>query len=144
MRTITHSEYVDCSCQALYDLVNDIEAYPEFLPWCRRATVYSKSECEQSATLELAVGWLQQAITTRNSMSPGQTIDMVLLRGPFKKFSGSFRFDASEQGGCQVSLRVEYQPDQWLAFLLPDSLVERACQRVIEAFRRRAAECLSG
>src|SRR5690606_5999570 len=85
---IQRSALLPFPAQALYDLVNDVARYPEFLPWCSSATVMEESESHMLASLEVAKGSLSQRFVTRNRLEKGKSIEMNLEEGPFSQLHG--------------------------------------------------------
>jgi ribosome-associated toxin RatA of RatAB toxin-antitoxin module len=75
---IQRSALLPYPAQALYDLVNDVASYPQFLPWCSSAEVLESSETHMRASLNVAKGGLSQHFVTRNTLVPGQSIEMNL------------------------------------------------------------------
>ena len=92
----------------MFDLVADIESYPNFLPWCKHAQVHHRDPERVEATLEMARGPIRKSITTRNDMDAPRSIKVALLRGPFSRLQGHWRFDDVAGGGSRVSLRMEF------------------------------------
>ena len=90
----------------MYALVDDVAAYPKFLPWCPRAEVLAAAEREKTARLTLARGGLRTSFTTRNALEPGRRIDMHLQDGPFRHLHGVWTF-ADVPHGCRVALDME-------------------------------------
>ncbi len=80
---IQRSALLPYPAQALYDLVNDVASYPEFLPWCSASTVIETSDTHMRAKLEVAKGGMSQHFVTRNVLVPGRSIEMNLEEGPF-------------------------------------------------------------
>src|SRR5262245_17317068 len=92
MKRIARSAIVECSADAFYALVEDIESYPSFLPWCAAARVHQRTPERTVATLTLAAKGLRQSFTTENANLPGRAIDLRLVEGPFKSFAAHWRF----------------------------------------------------
>ena len=101
MKKISRSAIVEHSAQRLYDLVEDIESYPQFLPWCLAASA-RRSGPETIATLTVGVGGLRQSFTTRNGNRPAESIAMQLVEGPFRSFAAAWRFRALSAAACKV------------------------------------------
>ena len=94
MRRISRSAIVECSAQQVYDLVEDIESYPEFLPWCVAAHVRERAAGRTVATLEVGMPGVRQSFTTENINVSGKSIDLRLMEGPFRRFEGHWKFAA--------------------------------------------------
>jgi ribosome-associated toxin RatA of RatAB toxin-antitoxin module len=120
--------------------VDDIEAYPGFLPWCHRSEELSRSDDTVEATLELQKGAVSKTFTTRNTLQPGQGIDISLLGGPFRHLQGGWRFDQLGEEGCKVSLDLEFEFESRMVDMLFGAFFEETCNSLVDAFTARAAE----
>ena len=109
MTTINKSALVPYSAAEMFALVDDIDAYPEFLPGCRRTSVLSRSGDEVRATIELSKGGVEKAFTTCNRAQQNKMIEVRLIEGPFKHLNGFWRFDPLGEAGCKVSLDLEFE-----------------------------------
>lgn len=122
----------------MYELVDNIENYPKFLPWCRSSKVLSRDEDEVRATLELARGGLSKSFTTCNRLQHGKMIEVRLVSGPFRHLEGFWRFEELPQGegGSRVSLDLEFEFHNHLLSMalspvfhpVANSLVDSFCQ----------------
>jgi ribosome-associated toxin RatA of RatAB toxin-antitoxin module len=122
----------------MYALVDNIEAYPRFLPWCRDAQV-QREKGQTTATLTVGVRGIRQSFTTRNDNRPQQAIDMQLVQGPFRHFSASWRFTPLAQG-CRIEFSMDYEmASRTLAKLLAP-LFDQIADTMVDAFTRRAEE----
>ena len=138
MRRIQRSAIVECSAQRMYDLVEDIESYPEFLPWCTGAHVRERSAGRTVATLDVGMPPMRQSFTTENTNVPGKSIDMRLLHGPFRKFDAHWKFTPLGPGGAKVEFAIVYEfADLFLAATL-DPMFEGIAGTMVDAFTRRA------
>src|SRR5262249_257213 len=90
MREIKHSALIGRPQRAVFEIINDIEKYPEFLPWCTHAKVQSRSDQEIVATVGVRKGPLQGEFTTRNELEPDRRITMRLVSGPFRALEGEW------------------------------------------------------
>ncbi len=127
------------SAQQMYDLVNDVEAYPEFLPWCKATQVHMRDLTNLRATIHLAKGALNHSITTHNQMQPHEKITMEYVAGPFKYCSGMWQFIADDAGnGCQVKFSMDYQFSNRLTALAVESVFNSIINNLIHAFYQRA------
>ncbi|HEY6820719.1 MAG TPA: type II toxin-antitoxin system RatA family toxin [Burkholderiales bacterium] len=137
MKKISRSAIVEHSAQRLYGLVEDIESYPQFLPWCLAANA-ERSGSETTATLTVGVGGLRQSFTTRNENRPAESIAMQLVEGPFRSFAAAWRFRALSAAACKVEFSIEYEfASRALAKLL-EPLFDRIADTMVDAFTRRA------
>ncbi len=128
----------------MFDLVNDVTAYPEFLPWCRSTRVWWADSEQVKATIELAKGHLHKSFTTLNRISRGEFIAMHLVDGPFKRLDGLWRFTAVGDGGCRVSLALEFEFASRLLRLAIGPIFIQITNTMVDAFVKRADEVYGG
>lgn len=140
MRTVNKSALVPYSAESMYDLVNDVARYPEFLPWCRSASVLSQTDTEMHARLELTRGGFHKAFTTVNSMQPKRTIAITLGDGPFRHLEGRWYFENLGPIGSKVSLNMEFEFAGALLDMMAGPVFHEICNSLVSAFTRRAAE----
>lgn len=139
MRRVKRSALVPYTAWEMFVLVDDVAAYPEFLPWCSSAEAHNRSDGSVEATLELKMGAVSKTFTTRNVRREFESIDLALLGGPFKHLSGGWRFKDLGDDGSKVSLDLEFEFSSRLADMMFGSYFEDACNSLVEAFSRRAA-----
>src|ERR1044071_4617395 len=92
MKRIARSAIVEHSAGEMFALVDDIESYPRFLPWCRAAKVEQRTAERVEATLSVGMRGLNQTFSTRNELRPPEAMDMRLVKGPFRHFAAAWRF----------------------------------------------------
>ena len=140
MKRIARSAIVPHSAAQLYALVEHIESYPRFLPWCAGAEVRSRGPGTTLATLTVSVHGVKQSFTTRNENRPPETIDLRLVDGPFRHFAAAWRFQPLGERACKVEFSMEFEfASRALATLL-QPLFERIADSLVDAFTRRADE----
>lgn len=140
MKRISRSAIVERSAADLYALVQDIEAYPEFLPWCRAAQVRERSPQRTVATLTVGVRGLQQSFTTENIDRAGESIDMKLLEGPFRRFAAHWRFKALGRHAARIEFSVSYEFASRLVARALEPLFDEIANTMVDAFTRRAGQ----
>ena len=139
MKKIDRSAIVEHSPAELYALVEDIESYPSFLPWCL-ATRVERGAAGTRATLTVGLHGLRQSFTTQNDNRPGESIDMRLVEGPFRQFAARWRFRSLGERACKIEFSLEYDfASRALAKLL-EPLFDTIADTMVDAFTRRAAE----
>ncbi len=121
----------------LFELVNDVARYPEFLPWCAAADVVSVSEVEMVAALTIARGGISEQFTTRNFLTFPDTIEMELVDGPFARMQGLWRFTALGHG-CKVELDMDFEYSRGLVHKVIGSVFSHAAGSLVDAFCVRA------
>jgi ribosome-associated toxin RatA of RatAB toxin-antitoxin module len=124
----------------MFALVNDIEAYPEFLPWCRRAEIFERVDDELHATIEMSKGGVHKSFSTRNRVQPGKCIEMHLLNGPFQRLDGFWRFDALGEDGCKVSLDMQFEFASKVLSAAVGPVFSQIANSLVDAFQKRAVQ----
>ena len=124
----------------MFALVNDVAAYPEFLPWCRSAVVHVERADFMEASLELVKGSMSKVFTTRNQLVPARSIEIGLVSGPFRHLQGIWAFDALADKGSEVSLDLEFEFENPLTGLLFGPMFEDIAVSLVESFTKRARQ----
>ncbi len=138
MKVVERSAIVTFSAKQMFDLVNDVGHYPDFLPWCAGARVDEESETERVASVKVARGVLRTEFTTRNTLTRDSRILMHLVDGPFRDLIGEWRFDAIGERGSRVSFRVEFEFKNRLTAAAMGAAFETVCSTIVDAFVARA------
>jgi ribosome-associated toxin RatA of RatAB toxin-antitoxin module len=138
MRKICRSALVPFTADKMYALVDDIEAYPEFLRWCRGAEVHQRGESIVEATLDLQRAAIKKSFRTRNTVVPGQSIELQLVGGPFSHFRGGWQFLPLGESGCKVTFELEFEFSNPVSDRLFAALVEDTSNTLVDAFIERA------
>jgi ribosome-associated toxin RatA of RatAB toxin-antitoxin module len=137
---IQRSALLPYPAQALFDLVNDVASYPQFLPWCRSSEVLEVSEMHMLASLEVAKGSIGQRFVTRNVLTPGQRIEMNLQEGPFTSLNGVWEFKALGDKACKISLDLTFDYAGPLVRATLGPLFNQATNTMVDAFCQRAKQ----
>jgi ribosome-associated toxin RatA of RatAB toxin-antitoxin module len=147
MPTVRKSVIVDRPACAMFALVDDVESYPQFLPWCARAEVFERTEKVTVARLDIDYHGLTSHIATRNHKHPPERMSLEFVEGPFDRFKGHWHFRPLGEEGCRVEFALDYAFSN-LAFeavLGPvfghiiETLVERFVERAESLPRARHA-----
>lgn len=144
MRNIHRSALVPYTTAEMFRLVNDVETYPEFLPWCKAASVKELGEQEREASLEFSRAGLHRRFTTHNTIEPERGIRMELVNGPFRVLEGSWRFRPLGEAGSKVvlDLRFEFASRMLEAVFAP--VFAEVMNSLVDAFVTRARELHHG
>jgi ribosome-associated toxin RatA of RatAB toxin-antitoxin module len=140
MWKVNRSALVPYTAPEIFGLVDDIESYPEFVPWCNDATVDSRTGDTVVATLELHKGPVSKHFTTRNTRREFEAIDMELVGGPFSQLTGGWRFREIENEGCRVSLELEFAFENRLLDMMFGAFFKAAGDTLVDAFTARARD----
>lgn len=139
MRKVSRSALVPYTACQMFALVDNVEQYPEFLPWCKNAEILQRTEACVEATLELQKGSVSKKFTTRNTLTECQSIELALLGGPFRTLAGGWEFKDLGDAGCKVSLALEFEFESSMLDLMFGPFFESTCNSLVEAFTHRAA-----
>ena len=139
MKKISRSAIVEHSAQQLYALVEDIEAYPQFLPWCLETRVQRGADGTR-ATLTVGMPGLRQSFTTQNENHPNESIDMRLVEGPFRQFAAAWHFRALSERGCNIEFSLQYDFSSRALARVLEPLFDRIANTMVDAFTQRATE----
>lgn len=141
MPTITKSALMPYTKQQMFDLVNAIEDYADFVPWCECSEVHSRSDDEVLATLTFAKAGMSKSFTTRNRLQPGKMIEMCLENGPFRHMQGYWRFDDAPSGsGCRVSFDLSYEFTNALMGMAFGPVFNQVANSLVGVFQERAKQ----
>jgi ribosome-associated toxin RatA of RatAB toxin-antitoxin module len=135
---IQRSAHVPYSAELMFNLVNDVDRYPEFLPHCRSARVVEQAGGKVKATVELAKGALHKSFTTENRLLPPHRIEMRLVDGPFRRLHGAWTFIAQEGGDTRVALDLEFEFSNRLMALAVGPVFNHVANSLVDAFVKRA------
>lgn len=137
MTVVKKSRVVPFSCEQMYGLVNSVENYAEFLPYCTQSLVHHRDEDEVQATLVIAAAGMSKSFTTRNRLQANKMIEIRLVDGPFSHLEGFWRFD-EEPEGCRVSFDLEFEFAGRMFSLLLGPVFEQVTDKMVDAFCERA------
>jgi ribosome-associated toxin RatA of RatAB toxin-antitoxin module len=138
MREVRRSALVSVSSSNMYDLVNDVAAYPDFIHWCRTATVHKETDRLMEASLELSSGGLSKTFTTRNELVPNRSIEIGLLDGPFRHLEGRWLFEEIDSSASHVELEMRFEFSNPVKSLLFSRMFEDMANSLVDSFARRA------
>ncbi len=138
MKKISRSALQPYSARQMFDLVNDVPSYPEFLPWCAKGEVLSQADNEMTAAVHIHKGPVRQHFVTRNRFSPGEWIEMTLVEGPFRHLSGQWRFTPLDEQACKIEFEVSYEVAGGLFGRALAPVFEQIATTLVDAFCQRA------
>ena len=140
MTTISRSALVMHSAEQMFDLVNDVRRYPEFLHGRKATEVIAEGDDFIEARLTISKAGVIQSFSTHNDFVRPQRMDMNLLDGPFSKFSGVWRFQALSDEACKVSLDMEFDVGGLIAGAALGVVFKQVANSMVDAFVKRANE----
>ncbi len=131
---------VPYSAEEMYALVFDIESYPDFLPWCSGSQLLVHNTYHSTGTVSLEAGMIKQSFTTENTMKPGRSIEMKLVKGPFKHLNGSWYFEPVDDKSCTISFNISFEFKNKLVKLALGKIFNRIMDSLVASFIQRAGE----
>jgi ribosome-associated toxin RatA of RatAB toxin-antitoxin module len=140
LKVLDRSALVTATPEQMFALVDDVPRYPEFLPGCVAARLVSAAANERVAALEIVRGGVRLDFTTRNTVTPPSQILMELVRGPFTRLVGRWRFEPLGEQGSRVGFHVEFEFKNRLLGLALNPVFESVCDKIVESFVVRARE----
>jgi ribosome-associated toxin RatA of RatAB toxin-antitoxin module len=144
MNQVRKSALVPYSAEQMFDLVNAVEDYPNFLPWCSGVRILARAPHTIKATVSVAKGTLRQSFTTHNLMEAGRRIEMRLIEGPFKYLHGTWSFHPLGEAGCEVVLSMQYEFGSGVLSLAFGSAFNHIANTLVDAFAKRARDLYGG
>jgi ribosome-associated toxin RatA of RatAB toxin-antitoxin module len=126
----------------MFNLVDDVEQYQAFLPWCGGVDLIERSEATTSATIYIDFHGIKQQFTTKNQKRFPEAMDMKFENGPFKHFEGSWRFTALTEEACKIEFHLEYEFSSTFLSQLISPVFSHIANTFVDSFVTRADNIL--
>ncbi|MGH1460677.1 MAG: type II toxin-antitoxin system RatA family toxin [Neptuniibacter sp.] len=143
MTQVDRSALVLHTAEEMFDLINDVERYPEFLPWCAKTEVVSRTDEELVATLYLSKGGLKYSFTTRNKLTRPTQMTLELEEGPFSTLAGIWDFKILSDEASKVSLNLQFEFSGKIASFAMSKVFNQVATTLVDAFVTRADQIYS-
>jgi ribosome-associated toxin RatA of RatAB toxin-antitoxin module len=140
MPNISRSALVMHSVEDMYHLINDVLAYPKFLPDCSDSKIIAQDEHSMTAALLVSKGGLKKWFTTENILVSNQEIKMNLLDGPFKQLIGGWQLKALSEDACKIELNLDYEFSNKVFDLAFGRVFNNLANNMVHSFTMRAKE----
>ena len=140
MSEISRSALLPYPARFMYDIVNQVEDYPEFLPWCGGARLHQADDTSLEASIKISVAGVEQWFKTRISMVPGKSIEIELVDGPFKRLQGHWTFTPLDEAGCKIELVLAFEFKRGIAATVIAPAFTRIANTLVDSFCQRAQE----
>lgn len=140
MAQLHRSALVMYSAEEMYALVNDVAAYPDFLPGCVASRIISHSDEQMVAEVSVAKAGIHKQFTTLNSLTPGRQIRMALVEGPFRQLQGTWCFTPLDDSACKVELSLAFEFSSKLVEAAFGAIFRELAGAMVKAFSLRAKE----
>ena len=127
----------------MYELVNNINDYPQFLNWCEGASILNQSDDQITASVQINKGGLKQTFSTINTLKPFRLIEMNLLDGPFEHFSGEWCFEPLGENAAKVFLNLQFKFKSKLLDMSLTPIFTKIANSQLDAFVARANKIYS-
>jgi ribosome-associated toxin RatA of RatAB toxin-antitoxin module len=138
MTVVQKSALVKFSAEQMFDLVNDIEAYPEFLPWCSGSRIIKREDDIVEAEVMISKGGFKKSFSTRNKIDSGRSMTLSLLNGPFSSLEGRWEFLPLREDASKISLDLEFEMSGKLASMAFGAVFNQICNTMVSSFTARA------
>lgn len=140
MAVIKRNAVVPYTPAQMYELVNRIEDYPEFLPWCKSSDIHERTADEVKASLTLAKGGIEKQFTTLNRMQHEKMIEVRLISGPFNHLEGFWLFEPIGDNMCKILLDLEFELTNNIFSLALGPIFQQIANSLVDAFCQRAKQ----
>ena len=138
MALVEKTVLVPHTAEQMFKLVDGVEEYPLFLPWCGAASILDMQGTTMHATLQIDYHHIKQHFTTENTRTPPHQIDMTLQDGPFQHLDGSWRFIPLSDSACKIEFRLHYEFSSKLLEKLVGPVFHYIANSFVDAFIQRA------
>jgi ribosome-associated toxin RatA of RatAB toxin-antitoxin module len=122
----------------MFALVDGVEQYPDFLPWCTGSSVLLRDDAVTRASLQVGFRGVKQRFSTENHNTPPHEIRMKLLEGPFRALDGRWRFNDLNGKGCKIEFSLAYEFSSRVVGALVGPVFGHIADTMVEAFVKRA------
>jgi ribosome-associated toxin RatA of RatAB toxin-antitoxin module len=143
MALVEKTVLVPHSAEQMFDLVDGVEKYQEFLPWCGGTSVERREDNTVQATVHIDYHHLKQSFTTENVRDPPHQIDIALKHGPFRHLDGSWQFIPLSPTACKIAFRLHYEFSNKLLEKLVGPVFHYIANSFVDAFIQRAEKVYS-
>ncbi len=140
MTTISRSALVMYSAEQMFDVVNDVRSYPEFLQGCQASRVIAEGDDFIEAELTLSKAGFTQSFVTRNTLVRPELMEINLVEGPFSELRGTWRFQPLADDACKVSLDLEFEVTNRIAGAALSVLFKQVANTMVDAFVKRGKQ----
>ena len=134
---VQKSRTVPFSCEQMFHLVDDVENYDKYLPYCSNSTEHYRDEDEVQATLVISAAGMSKSFTTCNRLQKNKMIEIRLIDGPFSHLEGFWRFEEVDDG-CKISFDLEFEFAGKMLSLMLGPVFEQVTNKMVDAFCERA------
>lgn len=128
----------------MFELVNDIASYPEFLSWCVASRVIERTESTVVAALTIDFKGIRKTFTTRNTLFRDTKMRMELVEGPFSVLTGEWLFSSMDSKVCRVALQLDFEFSSRLMGKMLSPVFSKIANSMVNEFCKRADDLYKG
>jgi len=140
MASVSRSALVPYSAEQMFDLVADVDAYHEFLPWCEDSRILKREGDVVEGCIQISKAGFEKTFTTRNHMQPSEMVEIRLIEGPFRHLDGFWRFQALREDACKVSLDLNFEFSNKVLTLAFSKVFTQIANSLVDSFVQRARQ----
>ena len=140
MYKINRSALVPYSAQQMYELVNDVDSYRDFLPWCGGSRTIEKTDDSSVASVDIAFKGVHKTFTTSNRLAPGESIHMAMVDGPFSALEGRWSFKELDENACKICLDLDFAFSNRVVGAVIGPVFKIIADSMLDSFVKRAEE----
>lgn len=140
MPKLDRQALVPHSASLMYSIVNQVDLYAQFLPWCSKSEIVESTDSTMTARVYMEKGPLNQSFTTKNSMISNQQIKLELIDGPFKELSGQWLFQDISDHGSKIILQLNYEFSNPIISMVVGPVFNQIANTLVDSFCKRADE----
>ncbi len=122
----------------MFELVNNIDDYSQFLNWCDSSSILNQSEDQITASVEINKGGIKQAFSTLNTLTPYESISMELIDGPFDELTGEWRFEPLGENAAKIHLNLQFKFKSMLIDIALSPVFKNIANSQLDSFVARA------
>jgi ribosome-associated toxin RatA of RatAB toxin-antitoxin module len=140
MANVCRSALVAFSAESMFDLINDVQLYPEFIPGCAETKVLQQDDDNMRASLLISKAGVKQWFTTHNTLKRGEFIQMHLVEGPFSRLTGGWTIKPLSESGCKIELNLDFAFSSKLVEMAFGRVFNGIAANMVVAFTERAKQ----
>lgn len=139
MTIINKTAVVPYTAAQMFELINDIEKYPQFIPYCVDSKIIEQKEDEIHAMLTFAGAGIHKSFTTLNRLQPHKMVEIRLINGPFKSLEGFWSFEKVDENSCKITLNLEFELVGVLKMIF-GPIFNQVVNMLVDSFHQRAQQ----
>ena len=129
---------INYSNKQMFNLISDVEKYPEFLPWCKSTNIYNKSNDIFYSDMEIGFKLIKENFTSKVTLVKSKKIYSEAISGPFRKMNNIWVIDYISDKECEINLSIDFEFKSFMLQNIIGKLLENASKKMIIAFENRA------